>query len=258
MQHHSSHTGIIAILSILSALLTIAACSKKAPELQPEAKPAEAIAEAPKTEESAPEAKPAEAIAEAPKAQEPVQDTKPVEIPKTEKSDADLTIDELEAKYKTPGGERMVCDLDDPDGPYSCKAFEESGGCHCNRTACYCPNGNPITAGEDADFEYKNLAINPADCTVTCCKENEGCQSGLECNTKSIVDAGFYLGSTVYRVGYIMRGGTSCIYQGEQWEKCFLQKQEFENYIKVQNLNCAPGEDNECLYENDDCEPDDE
>ncbi len=109
---------------------------------------------------------------------------------------------------------------------------------------------------EDSDFEYNNLAINPADCTVVCCKENEGCDTGLACNTKPIVDAGFYLGATVYRVGYIMRGGSSCIYQGEQWEKCFLQKQEFEDYIKAQKLDCAPGEDNECLYENDECVPD--
>ena len=109
---------------------------------------------------------------------------------------------------------------------------------------------------KDSDFEYKNLAINPADCTVVCCKDNEGCDTGLECNTKPIVDAGFYLGSTVYRVGYIMRGGSSCVYQGEEWEKCFLQKQEFEDYIKTRKLDCAPGEDNECLYENDECVPD--
>ena len=109
---------------------------------------------------------------------------------------------------------------------------------------------------EDSDFEYKNLAINPADCTVVCCKDNEGCDTGLECNTKPIVDAGFYLGSTVYRVGYIMRGGSSCVYQGEEWEKCFLQKQEFEDYIKTRKWACAPGEDNECLYENDECVPD--
>ncbi|MBQ9818545.1 MAG: hypothetical protein IJM59_13910 [Proteobacteria bacterium] len=110
---------------------------------------------------------------------------------------------------------------------------------------------------EDSDFEYKYLAINPADCTVVCCKENEGCDTGFECNTKPIVDAGFHLGSTVYRVGYIMRGGSSCVYQGEQWEKCFLQKQEFEDYIKSKKLDCAPGEDKECLYENDECVPDD-
>lgn len=239
MKHHASRTSIIVILSILSAVSMFAACSKKAHEAQPKARPIEAVAEAHN-------------------AQELLQETKPADIPEIDKFDVDLTIDELEAKYKAPGGERMACDLEDPDGPYSCKALEESGGCHCNRVACYCPDGDPVTAGEDADFEYKNLAINPNDCTVTCCKEKEGCESGLECNTKPIVDAGFYLGSTVYRVGYIMRGGPFCTYHGEQWEKCFLQKHEFENYIKTQNLNCLPEEDNECLYENDDCVPDDE
>ena len=45
---------------------------------------------------------------------------------------------------------------------------------------------------------------------------------------------------------------------GEQWEKCFLQKQEFDDYIKTKKLDCDSGEDNECLYENDECVPDDD
>ena len=236
----------------LASLFILSACGKKADKAPTEKSPESVPVQEVKAD-NAQETKPAEVAAETPKAEEKVQDPKPAETPKTEKSDADMTIDELEAKYKTERGERMECDLEDPEGPYSCKAFIESGGCHCNRTACYCPDGNPITADEDADFEYKNLAINPDNCTVTCCKANVGCDSGLECNTKPIVDAGFVLGSTVYRVGHIVRGGSSCIYQGEAWEKCFLKKKEFEDYIKTQKLDCAPGKDNECLYENDEC-----
>ena len=323
MKRQLSYTGMIAIVSILSALSMLAACSKKAPEPQPEAKPTEVAAEAPKAEEPAPEAKPAEAPANAVE-QAPANEDKQAEAapgpenpPKQDdnhtdlalykdcvvthcknykgpghywldcdteaiveagfafgdnvsninykkgkpvyrtltqgrgdncgeqgryddkcfvnqniyikyiienqlicnyednattciydddehkkcrskklkfafpnlkntwgdKADADMTLDELEAKYISFWGKRLFCDL---EGTYACSSLE-SVGCHCNRIGnkeldsageCYCPDGDPVTAGEFPESSCrKNVCnpLNPKDCreVMTACPDNE-------------------------------------------------------------------------------------
>lgn len=108
---------------------------------------------------------------------------------------------------------------------------------------------------EDAYFEYKYLAVNPEDCIVTHCYKYEGFEyNALECNTKNILDAGFYLGETTYRIGKIIRSGRDCTYQGEEW-RCFIDKDQYSDYIKSNNLRCVYDEKKECLVETNECEP---
>ena len=97
---------------------------------------------------------------------------------------------------------------------------------------------NP-TEDEDADFEYKNLAINPDDCTVVYCKNMPGADSDLECNTKAIVDAGFFLGATVYRVGQVERATKFCVHRDTIYDKCFLDKESYQAYIRENKMDCA-------------------
>ncbi len=207
-----------------------------------------------------------------------------------DKADADLTKDELEAKYISFWGKRIGCDLENDEGGYACKGFVNGEFCHCNNKGdCYCPDGDPVTAGEfppdsctknvcnplkpkdcrevmtacpddEADIDEDEddepwqalLAINPKDCTVTHCKDFTGFENnGLACDTDNIVEADFVFGDTVYRVGHFVHDN-ACNPQGEEWDKCFLKKQDFQNYIKSQKLDCKPGKDKECLYENED------
>ena len=113
---------------------------------------------------------------------------------------------------------------------------------------------------DKVDNNSRDLAVDPIDCTVTHCKKMAGFEdNGLECDTKRIVDAGFAFGSTVYRAGYIDRGGKSCVYSGEVWEKCVLDKESLEKHVRDNKLDCTEegGDRTECLYEGP-CVPDDD
>lgn len=83
-----------------------------------------------------------------------------------DKADADMTIDELEAKYISFWGKRLSCDS---DGTYACDSLK-SVGCHCNRFGnkeldsageCYCPDGDPVTAGEFPENSCTKTVCNP-------------------------------------------------------------------------------------------------
>ena len=101
-----------------------------------------------------------------------------------DKADADMTIDELEAKYISFWGKRLHCDL---EGTYACDSFK-SVGCHCNKELesageCYCPDGDPVTAGEfPPDSCTKNVCnpLKPKDCreVMTACPDNGADEDG--------------------------------------------------------------------------------
>ena len=100
-----------------------------------------------------------------------------------DKADADMTIDELEAKYISFWGKRLSCDL---DGTYACDSLK-SVGCHCNRFGnkeldsageCYCPDGDPVTAGEFPEDSCTKTVCNPMkpkDCreVMTSCPDGD-------------------------------------------------------------------------------------
>ena len=91
------------------------------------------------------------------------------------KADADLTIDEIEAKYISFWGKRISCDLENTEGAYACKSFENGEFCHCNNKGnCYCPDGDPVVAGEFPESSCTKTVCNPLkskDCreVITAC-----------------------------------------------------------------------------------------
>ncbi|GEM_PF-5007000 len=105
-----------------------------------------------------------------------------------DKADADMTIDELEGKYISFWGKRLHCDS---NGTYACDSFK-SVGCHCNGIGnkdldsageCYCPDGDPVTAGEfPPDSCTKNVCnpLKPKDCreVMTACPDNGDASDG--------------------------------------------------------------------------------
>ncbi len=119
---------------------------------------------------------------------------------------------------------------------------------------------------ENADPEHKYLAVDPSSCIITHCDQYAGFEdNGLACETQDILASGYTLGSTTFRTGEIMRGGSDCVYQGEDNIKCFLDEQEYKDYILYNGLDCGVIPEclkdpdceigPECLYETDECVP---
>lgn len=122
---------------------------------------------------------------------------------------------------------------------------------------------------ENADPEHKYLAVDPWSCVVTHCHKYAGFEdNGLACDTQDILASGYALGSTTFKLGEIMRGGSDCVYQGEDNIKCFLTEKEYKDYILYNHLDCGlipecledPGCEvgPECFYETRECAPDDD
>lgn len=96
-----------------------------------------------------------------------------------DKADAELTIDELESKYISFWGKRIWCDLENTEGGYACNSFVSGEFCHCNNKGeCYCPDGDPVTAGEFPESSCTKTVCNPntpKDCreVMTACPDEE-------------------------------------------------------------------------------------
>ena len=74
-----------------------------------------------------------------------------------------MSMDELEAKYISFWGRRLNCYS---DSAYACDSLK-SAGCHCNNDIgdslgeCYCPDGDPVTAGEFPEDSCTKKVCNP-------------------------------------------------------------------------------------------------